>query len=99
MSDRAISDTNSVLHWLAEKAAAEAGQRWFAGLWKAIGTLESGPERCALAAEDLGIPLRDLLFGRRSGRYRILFVIEGRTAKVLHIRHSARDAATRDDLP
>ncbi len=99
LSDRAISDVDGVLHWFASKDAASAGERWFAGLWKAIGTLESNPERCALAAENLGIPLRELLFGRRSGRYRILFIIEARTVKVLHIRHCARDAVTPDDLP
>jgi hypothetical protein len=65
-----------------------------------IDTLEMQPLRCPLALEaaELGIELRELHFGRRRGVYRILFTVQGRTVHVLHIRHSARDAASPADL-
>jgi hypothetical protein len=61
---------------------------------------ERHPGRCRLAAEanELGFELRDLLFGKRRGVYRILFVVDERTVNVLHIRHAARDAAWPHDL-
>lgn len=63
-------------------------------------TLETQPERCRLAdeADDVGIELRELLFGRRHGMYRILFEIQGRVVHILRIRHTARDSVSGSDL-
>ena len=62
----------------------------------AIDSLESMPRRCPRAREheDIGVDLRQLLFGV----YRILFVIRDDIVYVVHIRHGARRALTRDDL-
>jgi hypothetical protein len=46
----------------------------------------------------LGIELRELLFGKRDGTYRILFVAAGQTVSILHIRHAARAAVAHRDL-
>ncbi len=51
------------------------------------------PHRCPLAPENSGspIPIRQLLYGRKPHVYRILFMIEGDTVQVLHIRHGRRE--------
>jgi hypothetical protein len=51
------------------------------------------PERHPVAlneTEQLGFTLREMLYGRRRGVYRILFSLEGDTLTVHSIRHSAR---------
>ena len=69
-------------------------ERWLAGIYKAIATLESRPERCPLAAESHRFPteVRELLHGRRTNKHRIIFEIRGESVYVLYVRHSARDA-------
>ena len=66
--------------------------RWFNGLEAAILRLASQPERCPVAPEsdEFGRNIRQLLYGRRSGRYRVLFEIRGNTVHILHVRHGKR---------
>jgi toxin ParE1/3/4 len=82
------------MQWFRSHDAESASRRWVRDVLARISTLEQSPNRCALASESgiLQMEIRQLLFGRRSGRYRILFVVEGSTVHVLHIRHAARDA-------
>jgi plasmid stabilization system protein ParE len=96
---RAEADVEKALGWMLRRSAAAAG-RWHAGLLAAVDSLEEQPERCGLApeAEDLGIELRQLLFGRRRGVYRILFTIAGNVVNVLHIRHATRQPLRPGDL-
>jgi plasmid stabilization system protein ParE len=74
LSARAERDVDQVLRWFHGQRATVAGGRWYANLMAKIETLEKQPERCRLADEstDLEIELRELLFGRRRGTYRIL---------------------------
>jgi hypothetical protein len=39
-----------------------------------------------------------LLFGRRHGRYRILFTVEEGQVHIMHGRHAARDKVSPNDL-
>jgi hypothetical protein len=67
--------------------------RWYAGLWKAIAKLAKMPERHPVAEEEseqFGLTLRQMLYGRRRGVYRILFSIEGDVVYLHYIRHSAQ---------
>ncbi len=100
ISEKAEADIDGVLAWFQEQLATDAGHQWFAAIWKAIDTLEIKPERCALADEstDLGLEIRELLFGRRRGTYRILFSISGKTVHILRVWHSARDIIQPEDL-
>jgi plasmid stabilization system protein ParE len=100
IADKALADVEGVLTWFRDQEATEAGGRWFNALWKAVDTLETRPERCSLAAEaeDIGREIRELLFGRRRGQYRILFEIRGRTVHILRVWHSARKPITREDI-
>ncbi len=82
------------------QGAVSAASHWHERLLAAVATLAREPQRCPIApeAEELEIELRELLFGRRRGVYRILFIIEQRTVIVVPIRHSARDALRPEDL-
>lgn len=100
LTHKSERDIESVLQWFGEQSAAATGTRWFTQLMARIAELELLPHRSPLAAEaaEIGIDIRELLFGRRSGRYRLLFRIEGRSVVVLRVWHGARDAVSRDDL-
>jgi hypothetical protein len=77
---------------MAERSP-DAAARWYTGLEKAIAKLNRFPERHPVAEEDsqrVGRILREMLYGRRRGVYRILFSIEGETVTLHSIRHSAR---------
>ena len=65
-----------------------------------MATLEQSPDRCPLADEagDFGLDLRELLYGRRRGVYRILFTIDGQTVTIHRIRHAAQDRLSPDDV-
>jgi plasmid stabilization system protein ParE len=102
MSARAECDVDAILAWLSRRGVtASAAGRWHDRLLASIATLERDPQRCALAseAEELGLEVRELLFGRRPNVYRILFLVQQRLVNVLHIRHSARDVLQPGDLP
>jgi toxin ParE1/3/4 len=88
---RARSDAVKHFQYLAERSPAAAGQ-WYTGLEKAIAELSRMPQRHPIAedeTEQLGITLRQMLYGRRPGVFRILFSIEGETVTLHYIRHSA----------
>ena len=60
--------------WIAEQNP-EAAVRWFHGLEAAIQGLETMPERCPVAPENdvSKEEIRQLIYGRRTGRYRVFF--------------------------
>jgi plasmid stabilization system protein ParE len=97
---KALRDVEGVLLWFHDQHASASAGRWHSQLMARIDTLERQPGRCRLAAEadELGFELRELLFGKRRGVYRILFVIDGRTVNILHIRHAARRPVSPSDL-
>ena len=96
---RAQSDLAAATAWLARSSPAAAA-RWRTGLFQIVENLETDPTRYAPADEaaDLGLDLRELLYGRRRGMYRILFTIGGSTVNVLRVRHAAQDHLTPGDI-
>jgi plasmid stabilization system protein ParE len=42
--------------------------------------------------------LRQLVFGRRHGRFRVIFTIREDAVHVLHVRHGARPTMTKADF-
>jgi plasmid stabilization system protein ParE len=89
---RARADAIKQFHFLADRSPAAAA-RWYTGLEKAIAKLSKMPERHPVAedeSEQVGIPLRQMLYGRLPGVFRILFSIEGDTVTLHFIRHSAQ---------
>jgi len=100
LTAKAEEDIECILGWFQGQSAGVAGASWIAQLMTRIATLESHPERCALAAEadDLKLAIRELAIGRRQGKRRLLFQIQDRTVVILRVWHSARDAISRDDV-
>ena len=88
LTAQAKQDLNAILEWLREQGAGDAGLRWLFKLELAIASLSEHPQRCPLAPENKEFPfeVRQVLYGRKPGRYRVLFTIDGANVIVLHIR-------------
>jgi plasmid stabilization system protein ParE len=87
------------------EVAPKSCDKWLEELFATIGSLGDLPARCPLIpeAEELGYPARQLLYGKRTGTYRIIFDIqdeseEGPRVRVLRIRHASRDAITAEAI-
>jgi plasmid stabilization system protein ParE len=77
---RARANAVRQFHFLADRSPAAAA-KWDTGLEKAIAKLAKMPERHPIAEDEsdyLGITLRQMLYGRRPGVFRILFFAAGR---------------------
>jgi toxin ParE1/3/4 len=70
---------------------SEASLVWYAGLTKAMFSLDEHPNRCPIVRKRY--QLRHLLYGQRPNVYRNLFRVleEQHSVEVLHIRHGARE--------
>jgi plasmid stabilization system protein ParE len=88
---QAWAELDEAFGWLHERSPSAAA-RWYERLMEAVQSLETNPERCGVAPEEEWYQggLRQLLYGKRRGVYRILFEIRGRTVYVLRVRHSAQ---------
>jgi plasmid stabilization system protein ParE len=100
LSPKAIDESEEVFLWIREHSGSESAARWYAGLFRAMRTLNEEPTRCHLAREAavLGMDIRQLLYGDRRSGYRILFVVRDDCVLVLHIRHGARRSLTRREV-
>ena len=91
ITDKALAEIDEALGWYAERSIS-AAIRWYVRLRQAIRSLDENPERFGLAPESEWYPdLRQMLYGKRRGVYRVLFKIRGDEVVVLRVRHSARD--------
>jgi plasmid stabilization system protein ParE len=77
---------------LGRSGSRATAVRWARGLRAKIATLKSHPRRCPVDpdSEVYGEEVRVLLYGKRSGVYRVLFAIRGDKVNVLTVRHSAQ---------
>ena len=100
LSAPAEADAYKAFERIREAASIHA-EKWLAGLFAAILSLEDMPVRCPLIpeADELGFPAR-LLYGKGKGVYRIIFHIreEERHVRILRIWHGSRDVITVDDV-
>ncbi len=73
-----------------DAGSSAAARKWYAGLKKAVLSLEQLPGRCPKTREDA--QCRHLLYCRKHNVYRVIFQIlaKERRVEVLHIRHAAR---------
>jgi plasmid stabilization system protein ParE len=73
ISPSALQDAEDAYLWIKLRAPRRAGS-WYEGLLDAIYGLEQMPARCPIApeSEDLGITIRQLLYGKKRSVYRIL---------------------------
>jgi plasmid stabilization system protein ParE len=91
-SPEADQKADQAYEYIARSSPYQAA-KWYSGLLKTIASLGRNPEHCGLAPESntLNRPIRQLLYGKRQHKYRILFEIRGDIVYGLHIRHGARD--------
>jgi plasmid stabilization system protein ParE len=89
---RAVGDSDEAYAWIAEHLSPAQGERWYQGLFKQMETLTRQPSRCPLAAENPKFPfeIRELLYGKRKNKYRIIFTIDNYDVVVLYVHHGAR---------
>ena len=94
----AAAEMDEAYLWIAERAPDSAA-KWFSGLEVAIYTLEDFPQRCPLAEESkaFDVEIRQLVYGKRVGAYRILFTIVEDAVHVLHVRHGRRKRLQRGE--
>jgi plasmid stabilization system protein ParE len=90
LTDRALRDLEAIYEFIQAESSDRA-LAWFNELNEAIYSLGRFPERGRVVPE-LG-RLRQLLFGKQPGSYRIIYSVDrrNRAVNILHIRHSARD--------
>jgi plasmid stabilization system protein ParE len=106
ISRSAKADAEDAYEWKKEQYSEAHASRWFNGLVDAVNSLAEFPGRCPLApeSEELGIELRQLLYGKRSAAYRIVFGIVqdansgDELVRVYCIWNSARDKIKVSDL-
>jgi plasmid stabilization system protein ParE len=98
LTDRAARDLDEAYRWYAERAP-QAAVDWYNGFLNALDSLSMNPERCSYALERDKVPveIRQLLYGRQRS-YRAIYLIRAQTVVVLHIRHTARRDASREEL-
>jgi plasmid stabilization system protein ParE len=84
ITDTAWAEIEEAYDWLARRAPAAAA-RWKDNLLAAIDTLEAFPMRCSIAPESeyFGREVRQLLYGKRQHKYRVLFEIRDKMVVVL----------------
>lgn len=99
VTQKAKSDLRHYYQVATEHAPATAA-RWLDRFEAELDSLAENPDRCTLAPEDdlVHETIYQFFYGKRTGRYRVLFTIDGDRVLVLHIRRGAMDKATKDEL-
>jgi plasmid stabilization system protein ParE len=95
----AVQDLDDAFVWAAQKAPATAA-RWFDRFQAALQRLDTNPQRCRRAREQrkVDIDLREILFGKTPNVFRVIFMIDGDTVRVLRIRRAQRRPLTRKQI-
>lgn len=99
LTELAVQDITLAGFWIAQHNPS-AALRWRAQILTEIGTLTEFPTRFPLARgmDQLSIGIRQMVFGKKPGQYRILFQIKGSSVRVLRVVHGRRDGLSREDL-
>ena len=99
LTRRALRDAEQAYDWIARDSRTHAA-RWYQGLFQRIRSLSDNPRRCPLAPESGAFDeeIRQLLYGRGRGIYRILFVVRGELILILAVMHGARQWLDADQL-
>jgi plasmid stabilization system protein ParE len=96
VTETAAVEIDDAYAWIRDRSP-HAAQKWYEGLMTALSSLRQNPRRCArvLASDFQGSEIRQLIYGGRCGRYRVLFTIHGETVEVVRVLHGARAAVGR----
>lgn len=96
VTEIAAAEIDNAYEWIKERAP-QAAESWYDGLMAALSSLEQNPRRCprVFTTEFEGSEVRQLIYGRRRGRYRVLFTLHGETVEIVRVLHGARAAIRR----
>lgn len=89
LTPRAERDRERIYSYTVSQWGKGKAQHWYDGLYAALSSLETLPERHPVAPESAQAGAQTVRQVVRPP-FRILFVIKGRQVHVLHIRHAAR---------
>jgi plasmid stabilization system protein ParE len=104
IAEAAEVEIDAAYLWISRHSPEQAGQ-WHSGLLEAIESLSEWPRRCPVAREQhlFDGEVRQLLYGRGQGTYRILFAVIDASepeqlpvVRVLHVRHGAQRSLDED---
>ncbi|HOB98315.1 MAG TPA: type II toxin-antitoxin system RelE/ParE family toxin [Verrucomicrobiota bacterium] len=88
----AAAEIDEATAWIQARNP-EAARRWYWGLLAAIEGLGRLPHRHPVARTEsahFGLVIRQLVYGKGVGRYRVLYTVTERAVFVLHVRHGRR---------
>lgn len=90
-TERARKHILETVDWLLDRSN-QAAENWIIGLESAVDGLKVNPERYGFAPENSShdIEIRQVLYGKRRGQYRVLFTIDVNRVVVLDVRHASR---------
>ena len=99
LSREAKRDLWSYYQFASQHSLPDAN-RWMERFETAISTLGERPDRCSLSRESrrMKVELRDFLFGKRPSVYRVVFLIDRDTVRVLRVCRSQRGALSVDEI-
>ncbi|MHB9035479.1 MAG: type II toxin-antitoxin system RelE/ParE family toxin [Armatimonadota bacterium] len=104
LTPQAVADIEEAFQYI-NQATPIRSKRWLTGLMDMVYSLEEMPERFPVAPEsaDFGKEIRQALYGKRTGIYRIIFRIHREASsdgvvRVICVRHGARDRLKPEDL-
>jgi len=100
----AEKDIYAAFDYIKEQSPANA-KKWFEGIVAAILSLSTLPHRCPIIpeAKELGREMRQLLYGKRTGTFRIIFDITVTSTgqdqvRILCVRRGSRNRLQLEDL-
>lgn len=99
LTEAAEAEVETAYFWYLGRSP-EGATRWYAGLMRALDSLQQFPRRCQLARESerFSAEVRQLIYGSGRSAYRILFRVYEAEAtdpalvRILHVRHAMRRA-------
>ena len=100
LARRAKDDRERAFEWYSTNYSGEFASRWLIGVTQAIESLSVDPYRYPTAIENDFFPfeLRELLYGTKRNKHRVLYTVTSDVVNVLHIRHSAQRELGDEDL-
>jgi plasmid stabilization system protein ParE len=93
LQPQAERDIQSQARWIVEQSnSPTTALRWVRSIRAKIDSLKTSPLRCPIDPDSVvyGEDVRVLLFGKRSKKFRILFLLREDTVRILTIRHSSQ---------
>ena len=85
--------------WIRLFASSEVTDRWYLGLIEAIASLSHMPTRCGAIPEQwlFDNEFRQLLYGSRQYKRRVIFLIDGDTVYIVRYQHGSLAPSSRSD--